>query len=203
MRRPKLALVATAALFALTGCAGLRPGVAAEVGDQQITLEQLDDFAATFCKYLSVGQPGQKSSKLVRQGALVTMVQARLGHLYGEEDPTTIDRASVEDALAGVKAAIADLPEGDQEAFLEEVSYFLEGSQYLAQVGDQAAQEELLSTLVDEYGVELDPRFGSWDEIRSEDAPSVSGSLSVPLEATEFDPNDQTAGLSASQTCGG
>jgi len=203
LRRPKLALVAAAALFALTGCAGLRPGVAAEIGDRQITIEQLDDFAATFCKYLSVGQPGAKNSKLVRQGALVTMVQARLGDLYREGDDTIIDRETVESNLAGVKAAVADLPEAEQESFLDEVSYFLESTQSLAQAGDAAAQEELLAELVDEYDVELDPRFGTWDEIRSEEAVAVSGSLSVPLEPGEFDPNDQTSGLNASQTCGG
>jgi hypothetical protein len=199
-RRPKLVLVAAAALFALTGCAGLRPGIAAEVGDMQITIDELDDFAKSYCTYQAAAQPGQKSSKRVRTDALATMVTGRLGHLYGETNPTTISRAGIEDTLDNVRSVLVDMPEAERDAFVEEVSYFLEGSQYLAQdVSDQAGYDELVSELSEEYDVEVDPRFGSWTDIQADGA---SGSLSVPVETPgEFDPSNPTAGVNASQTC--
>jgi hypothetical protein len=172
--------------------------VAAEVGDQQITTEQLDEFSGSFCSFLAMQQPGEKSSKLVRQGALSTMVVARMGHEYAEDHPTELDRASIETNMAAVSEAVADLPDDEREAFLDEVRYVLEGNQYIAQAGDAAAQQQLLSDLSGELDVEIDPRFGSWEDLQADGA---SGSLSVPTETEEVDPENPAAGLPASQTC--
>jgi len=184
-----LALVAAGAALGLTGCAGLTPGVAADVGDETITIEQTDDFAEGLCAFTEAnGQ--QATSAETRRAALSTLIYAQLAH--DNADDVEADQEFVEQSLSQVETAVQGLSEPERDDFLEDVRYVIEGDSIIQQSvveqvqssGGQlteetgaAAQAELLTTWADEAGVEVDPRFGVWEGFQIE---PKSGSISVP-----------------------
>ena len=201
----KLAMVAAAALL-LTGCAGLRPGVAAKVGDETITTKQVTDFASSFCSFLAKNEPGDKPSADIRKMALSLLVEARLAHDFAKQHDVTWNEGGVDSTLKSVGESVSSFSDEKRQAFLDNVRYVLEGSDIVAQavgqVSDQAAftagRGQAVGAWAEEFGVEIDPRYGSWSGFQVD---GESGSLSVPEKATAPNATDPLAGLPASQTC--
>jgi hypothetical protein len=193
-RTTKLAVASVLAAVSLTGCAGLRPGVAAEVGNDTITTRELDDFAATFCTYnANSGQP--LSSAEARTTSLTVLIRSDLAEALGEKYEADIDHKSVEDGVQGVAKTLKGVDADERDAFLAEVRRAIEGSQLVQQVvlsdmqsrGEQPTQEtvvaasnKLIAKLAETEGVEIDPRFGTLKDVV---VTAGSGSLSVPTEA--------------------
>lgn len=197
-RRTTKLLVAVTAALTLAGCANLRPGVAAEVGDERITMERLDGFADSFCES---GLLAQSASTVAatRVTALSFLVRTVLATEYASDYLDTVPQGQVDGFITtNVEPTVEGLPEEQREEFLAEVREFLVATQ-LAQsaavaqlqtsgveVTEQSvgqAVNDLWAQWADEAGVEVDPRFGTWQDM--DIAPS-SGSLSVP--ATEDAP---------------
>jgi hypothetical protein len=193
-RRTPVALLAAAALL-LTGCAGLRPGVAAEVGSDKITTHDLDTFAKSLCAFYS-GSGQSATSASARNDALTTMVLSRLVEQNATPAATAgIDQSQVDQTVQQVDSQ-AKLSGGERDDFLAEVRKAVTASALLQQLvssslqasGQQATQQNAQAEstkLIDQWthrsGVEVDPRFGSWTKGRIE---AASGSLSVPASSS-------------------
>lgn len=207
MRRSLGAVAAVAiAGLALSGCGvadqGLRPGLAAQVGDATIDLETVDDDAAALCDMItflagegaSSGVPGS----VVRDNSLQYAVLEELGDQLaddydveaGEVYRDSLERNESQLSELGVSRGVLD----DVVPTLSAGDYFLDIVQQIGwdELGmdpeDDTSNEGLAEGLKvaraweDEHGLEVNPRFsdmsiGDLDEI----VPAELDELSVPV----------------------
>lgn len=159
-------------------------------------MSELDQFATGFCVFQKAnGQP--PSNAEIRTQALTIMVLSRLA---AQEGTAPVDESVINQAVTSVEPALSELSEEDKEAFLDEVRASVAADQKASgqavadnggQVPDdlQLAQAEVFAQWAEDAGVELDPRFGTWDKTSVQ---AVSGSLSVPADDSATD-NDNPA----------
>lgn len=198
-RSTKAAVLAAVAALSLTGCAGLRPGVAAEVGDTTISTDEVDAFAKGLCAYFPTSPQGPQTSARVRNIAVFLLIRSELANGYGRDLGVRVDRGAAEEAVRSIEPAVAKLPEEDRETFLDAVRGSVIGDLYatraatdaLAAKGQEATDEAigaeqtaLYQQWAEKAGVELDPRFGAWEDGA---VAAKSGSLSVPADAAAPD----------------
>ncbi len=213
--------VVLAATLLLSGCAGLRPGTAVEVGDEQITTSEIDDVTTQFCAALE--EPLNQQAQTIPHGyfrggiaGVLAMreVATQVAADYGVEAESEEYRKQ----LADLQDQIEDLPESQQEAVVQ-----VEGSPFYVQAVQTAVGEELLDgegedsdfeqagaeemqRWIDENGVEFDPSLDT--TIRDGQVASTDSSLSFPVSegakaGQEEQPNSALAAqLPASQRCG-
>ena len=212
------AAVAVAALL-LTGCAQNPPGVAAEVGSDQVTDEQVDELAEALCVLNAAGdqQAAPVPTQQVRRQALQILLDNQLAGAI--IDPDAVDRDQVAAARQQAAGTSQALPERLQGVFDEAVEGFATaqlgltelGQESLAEAGEADAEAEAALTegqrlrvaYAEEVGVSLDPRFGTWDEglVQPSD-----GSLSVAVSdqakaSTAADAATAATDLPANLTC--
>jgi hypothetical protein len=183
------------AVLALSGCGvasddGLRPGVAAQVGDTSIKLETVDDTAADLCEMIGdLAESGAASTvagSVVRDNSLQYVVLRTLGdQLAAEYDVTPGDL--YESSVARNESQLTGL--GIDDGLLDAVVPTLSSGEYFLDVVQQIGREKLgLSSDEDtgqkglaaglqvardweaEHGLEVNPRFadisvGDVDEI--------------------------------------
>ena len=221
VRRRGCAAAAVAAVLLLSGCGSTAPGVAAQVGDERITDEQVDDFAEVLCAL--GGLPGTESgtpTSQARYNALSILLVTELAQQVGDVD--SLDADAVEAAQQQMAAGRDQVPEGSRDTFDQVAADYVESQLALIELGraslaeqggaadeitdDQAFQEgdRLLREYVEQADVEVDPRYG-----KLQDGALVpdSGSLSVPVSdfavgADEEQPTEELVSrLPASQKC--
>jgi hypothetical protein len=156
-------------------------GTAASVGDETITIDQVQGEVVEFSE--SFDEPLPLAGDL---GAVQSEFLTRqINHLLLIE---LADREGVEITQADVDALYDELtggPDGDVDALRAQFVYTEDGLRRALEdelrireltpiVGDV---ESAVAALADEIGVEVNPRFGTWEEIR---VVPGTGSISVP-----------------------
>lgn len=215
-------VVAAAATMALSGCAGLNPGAAAVVGSETISRDQVDDVALALCSanIASAKVSNQPAPTLASRGArelaLQIMLETELSQQFGEAEGFEASKQQVSAAVAQNENGILMLPKSRQEDFRHALSSYAEGQLILIEAGrdalgaeatdDEAIAEgqKLRAAYVEDLDVEVDPRYGTFEE-----GAFVRGgsSLSVPVSdaavAGDADQPDEgfVAALPASQKC--
>ena len=192
VRVPAAVAAAVAALL-LSGCAQNAPGVAAEVGDERITDEEVDQLAEALC-VLSAGsaQGAPVPMQQVRRQALQILVDNELAAAV--IDPDSVERGQVAAARQQAAESREALPERLQETFDDVVEDFATSQLGLAELGrtslekkgtpdadDQAALAEgqrLRAKRAAKIGVSVDPRFGTYADGQLQ---PTDGSLSVAV----------------------
>lgn len=192
-----LAGLATASVLLLSGCGvagtSFHPGVAAQVGDETISVDEVDTVARDYCSAIEdqLASNNQVLPQRYLRGGIagqLTLVAAarQLADEYGVEPGVQYDQK-----VAELQGAVADLPEGQQQAVIEiesSATYLsgvaqAVGEQVLADKGrtgasiqarTKAGQKEL-SAWLDRHDVEIDPQFG----VRIEDGQAVPSDTSV------------------------
>jgi hypothetical protein len=176
--RTRLAALVLLALATLSGCGGLHPGVAAEVGDQSITDAEVDQLAQEVCTAIQ-SQPGATAAarstwlQFVVQGFVLRAVADQLADDYGVTS-TERHNAVVEQTKQGI-AQIPKLDPDIQSHILDTATspdYFqdiltLVGAKDLAASGgarpssDDSIQRgiALAAEWAADNGIEIDPRF--------------------------------------------
>lgn len=216
------------ALALLSGCgvAGtdFHPGVAAEVGDESISIKTVDDIAGNYCTAILDQLKGNNQvlpQRFLRGGvaAQLALVSAaeQVAAQYGVKPGIQYERK-----LSELRGAVATLSEGEQEAVLaiESSSTYIAdvlqaiGEQELAPSGStQPTTEESLAAgkkifdawLVDQ-DVQIDPQYGV--TIKDGQAVPIDTSLSVAVSDTAkngqaAEPDDTYArSLASSHRCG-
>lgn len=202
------AAVAVAALL-LTGCAQNAPGVAAEVGGDAVTDEQVDQLAEALCVLSAGSAQGAPppTGQQVRRQALQVLIDNELANDI--IDPGAVDRAQVAAAKQQAAQSSAALPARLRGSFDDAVEGFATSQLGLQALGresliaagtknpDQQAAlaegQKLLLQHADQAGVTVDPRFGTLTDGQLQ--PS-DGSLSVAV-------SDQAKASSAGTAEGG
>lgn len=182
LRGPAALAVAGLALAGLSGCGvtgtDVRPGIAAEVGNTQISQSEVDDTVTDACAYFATqheqGVPVLPRS-FVRAQVFTVMVQEAVVRELVEESGADLNEA-YDNALAQVDATYADLPADQQEALTRVDSAFAyvtygqlaaalaineeEGGLALSQEAAVAYGEELTGERLLEDDVEINPVYG-------------------------------------------
>ena len=138
------------------------------------------------------------------------MVRSALANQYGSRTQLRPNQENIDASLKSVADAVKGMDDDERENFLDAVRESIEGEDYVTQAAQAALQaqgEEVTDDAVgaainklyaewsDEADVELDPRFGTWENVDSKPA---SGSLSV-LADPDAEPNSNLPGA---KTCG-
>ncbi len=214
------AVVGVTALLA--GCGAARPGVAAQVGDETISVSEVDDATSAYCEALAEASPG----------TMVPMGYARSFLLNSLIDRTAGEQIAAEYAVepgADYASAVADLddqigtlPEEQQEAVVilqmstpyRQAVTAAAARKLLAQEGVVDPTDEQLQrragVLTSQWNegnpTDIDPRFGRLGQDGYE--PGESLAFAVSQAAEDGDVTDQAElagiaeGLPVSQRCG-
>jgi hypothetical protein len=166
-RRAGLAGVALLVLSA-TGCANAEPGVAAYVGDEQITQRQVDDAVKAVSTNLQEGQTvsTQAVVSVMIHGALAEQIAASQGIALTDTDRDRVLKGSNLAPLLEVPAARPLLDDiADQQIVVQKL-----GQQYLTEIG--------------KINVTLNPRLGVLNPNDKTIIADQSSSLASPAPAT-------------------
>jgi len=190
-RRRRTALLLSAAIAAaplLTACASdAHPGAAAVVGDQRITVAQLetrvneirDAQRATVTDDAQYAQAIAKTGTLTRD-TLHSMVLDRVLHRAAEDADITVTRKEIQTMRAGLEQQ-AGGAKGLETAWLQQYGIAperlddnlrlqLEAQKLAAALGTDTSQPAFwaaLSKASKELDVDLNPRYGTWDVEKS------------------------------------
>lgn len=221
-RRLVSGAVTAAAVLLLPACGdGVSPGVAAQIDDETISTEEVDDLATVICEIdKGAGQPGKPMSAQ-RATALTVLLGIELGREVGDLD--AVPQQQVNQAVTAASEARALVPEDLQDYFDEVVrestrsalAVDAAASAAVSEAGgppDPTAVQEQAALLSQQYleenPVEIDPRFGVY---QNGQVVSGDGSVSVPVSerATSLVPQSTDdmaaqppADLPAAQVCG-
>jgi hypothetical protein len=221
-RRLAAGAAAVLAVSALAGCGDLAPDVAAQVEGDEISVEQVDDFAVLLCSLGGLPGGEEATTKTARQQALTLLVGNELA--FDLIDEEAVDPAAVQQAVAQNAAAREGVPENQLETFdafvedftVAQIGLVELGRESLEQAGD-ASPEELTDDVAFQEGqrlrqeyaeqadVEVANRFGT---VESGTVVTDAGSLSVPVSdvAVQSSESEPPASLGellpAAQKCG-
>lgn len=225
MHRPRLgmthrwrAAALAASALVLAGCGQNSPGVAAEVAGEQITDEQVDDFAQVLCALNAdpAGDGGQTGTKSIRHQAL----QILLGNELALDlvDPASVDKAQVDRALAQATETRETVPASLRPVFDDVVRDYATAQLGLTELGRESLRakgkqrtddetafaegDRLRTEYAKKVDVSVDPRFGT---VKDGVLTPGGGSLSVPVSETavqgEAEDPSGAGDLPVSQTC--
>ncbi len=225
-RMTRLCLLASAAVFALSGCGALSPGTAADVGSDKITHDEVDELATALCSanVASATAQGQAAPELptrgTREGALQILLDISSAQQLGELRGAEPDRQQLSQVLAQNEQGVSLLPEDQRAVFNTVLEEYAESQLMLVDLGrrsleksgrtdvsdDQALAEgqRLRTRFLGGLDVEVDPRYGSF---ANGTVRPGSASLSVPasddaLAGAQAEPPPAfVSSLPASQKC--
>ena len=208
VRRVAGALATGIAAVLLAGCAQNAPGVAAQVGDDAVTDEQVDQLAEALC-VLSAGAPAgtpPATGQQTRRQALQVLLDNELAE--DVIDPDSVDDEQVAAARRQAAESLEALPERLRPVFDDAVADFATTQLGLVALGEESLREQgeeeaeqgaalaegqrLLQEHAAELDISVDPRFGVLEDGRL--GPS-DGSLSVAV-------SDQAKASSAGDAVG-
>ncbi|MFI9341598.1 SurA N-terminal domain-containing protein [Streptomyces sp. NPDC052773] len=191
MHRRRTALLLSAAIAAaplLTACANdARPGAAAVVGDQRITVAQLENRVdeVRAAQRAAVADEAQYAQAIAKTGSLTRdtlhgMVLDRVLHQAARDAGVTVTRKEVQEMRSGLEQQVGGAKAletawlqqyGVAPARLDEnLSLQLEAQKLAAKLGTDTSRPEFwkaLSETSKKLGVDLNPRYGSWDVEKS------------------------------------
>lgn len=221
MSKHVLGAVAVLAALTLTGCGALQPGAAVEVGDESISLEQVDQIAGDFC---SAVEPQLETEAetiphgFFRSGIAGTLALRSVADQLADDYGVEADSDQYLQALAELRQGVQAVPEEYRESVIEVESapQYVEAVQ--AAVGEVvldgegeyadflAAGTDEFETWIAENGVEFDPALDTTikDGVIGPEDGALSFAVSErAVNGQAEEPNSVTARqLPASQRCG-
>ncbi|AOW87386.1 MULTISPECIES: SurA N-terminal domain-containing protein [Streptomyces] len=214
-RRRRSALLLTAAIATaaplLTACGNdAHPGAAAVVGDQRITVSQLENRVDEVreAQRAAVPDDGQYQQVVARSGALTRdtlhgMVLDRVLHSAAAEAHVSVSRKEVQ-AMRGDLEDQAGGAEQLETVWLQQYGVApgrlddnlrvqLEAQKLAESLGTDTSRPEFwqaLSKASDKLDIDLNPRYGAWDVQK---AGRVDSETPWVREVAEAEPSQQTA----------
>lgn len=173
MTRIRLIALASASILLLTGCGSVpafNPGVAARVGDETISVNEVDDVSTSFCTYVEGQlQQGQvlAGHYLRGQVAGALALRAAVDQFADEQGVSAADDYAT--AVDQAKEQLGSLPDDQVQAVIDVQGVTLYLQAVEKSVGEEqgasgdaatkAGEQEFLAWL-DDQDVDIDPRFG-------------------------------------------
>ncbi|CAL9484691.1 SurA N-terminal domain-containing protein [Streptomyces sp. enrichment culture] len=214
-RRRRSALLLTAAIAVaaplLTACGNdAHPGAAAVVGDQRITVSQLESRVDEVreAQRAAVPDDGQYQQVVAQTGALTrdtlhSMVLDRVLHRAAEDAGVSVSRKEVQAMRGGLEDQAGGSEQletvwlqqyGVAPARLDDnLRVQLEAQKLAESLGTDTSRPEFwqaLSQASEKLDVDLNPRYGAWDAQR---AGRVDSQTPWVREVTEAEPAQQPA----------
>ena len=184
----RVAAVASSAVLAvaLAACDSDQVGAAAVVGGERITVSDLQEHTREVVAIIPDSDITGDQAELQR-GLLSRMISFRLDEQVARDEGITITEAAVDEFIAD--QLIAQAPDGDltpllaqnwltEETLRDAVRQVLT----IDEVGGAEAYAEAVAAAAEEIGIEVNPRYGTWDGTQVVQA---SGSISVPVTGLE------------------
>jgi hypothetical protein len=216
-----LAGLALAATVLLTGCDGVpafNPGVAAQVGDDTITMSTVDDVSTSFCEYVEPQlQEGQVLAQRYVRGQVAGSLALRAAADQFAAEHGVSAGPSYDTAVAQAEQNLQDLTDAQRQAVIDVqgATTYVQAieSAVGAQLGTSggqrakiaAGQQEFVAWL-DDHDIRIDPRFGVSIDTGATVATDTTLSHAVTDTATKADaeqPDPDYAGaLPENQRCG-
>ncbi|MEV5317225.1 SurA N-terminal domain-containing protein [Streptomyces sp. NPDC052687] len=190
-RRRRTALLLSAAIAAaplLTACGNdARPGAAAVVGDQRITVAQLENRVdeVRAAQRSAVADEAQYAQAIAKTGRLTRdtlhgMVLDKVLHQAARDAGVTVSRKEVQEMRSGLEQQVGGA-KALETAWLQQYSVAperldenlrlqLEAQKLAAKLGTDTSRPafwKALSETSQKLGVDLNPRYGSWDVEKS------------------------------------
>lgn len=180
MSKTRLMTVATLGIagLLLTGCGSANPGVAVKVGDEELSLRDVDAAAGEMCTALGDQFEAQSTTlpmSFVRQGT-VQLLTLRAQALQVADDYGVEPGSSYLNDVAQRKRTAATMPEDVQDTYVELTSANALANDIVEQIGtialadagvaDPSVEEisqagiDLFNQWPDANGIEIDPRYG-------------------------------------------
>lgn len=217
----RLAVVAVAGTVLLSGCGSARPGVAAQVGDDTITLSDVDEQSQLICQAVEKDLQSPLPMGLARYQILTGQISRSIADQVAEEYDVEPD-AGYDSALSAARTQVAAYPEETRETLITVstnqvyVQSIMEAAarKALADEGttdptvDEVTKrsQQMFSQWADTHTVEIDPRFGfdfadgTFARVETGVSHAVSDTATAGLKP-EPDPA-VTAELPVAQRCG-
>jgi hypothetical protein len=211
-----------AAVALLTGCAGATPGVAAVVGDDTITVDQVNELAGSVCALEkavpegTVNKQPPTSGLRARDGALQSMVVRSIADQMAEDHGVTLNQEDYQRQVDQVRLRYDvvdddDLVDAALPAYTA-IPYFIN---IVSQIGERAGNvtgDQALAAGIQQAqkwqadnGIETNPMFGSFN-LGDQEIESERDDLAFPVSKTAKDSSeassDYIASLPESQRCG-
>ena len=213
--------VATVAALLLSGCGGLRPGTAVQVGEQRITTDEVDQVASQFCDALEE-QLNQQAQTIphsyFRGGIAGTLALREIASQVAADYGVEPDSEQYVEQMRELRRNVGALPEDQEEALIaiESAPFYVEavqaavGEEVLEGEGDPdefvAAGNEEMQRWIEENDVEFNPSLNT--TIRDGQIATTDDSLSFAVSdaartGMEEQPNPALARqLPESHRCG-
>lgn len=178
--RTRLTTVATTVVagLLLSSCAGASPGVAAKVGDDELTVREVDTKAGEMCTALGDQFAAQNTvlpMSFVRQGTLQLMI-LRTQALAVADEYGLEPGSSYNNDVAQRQRTASTMPDDVQDTYVELTSANALATDIVNQVGtivldDQGVADptdeqvtqagvDVFNQWPDAHGVDIDPRYG-------------------------------------------
>ncbi|GAB3998507.1 hypothetical protein [Nocardioides marmoraquaticus] len=218
-----------AAGLLLTGCGLSDPGTAASVGDERISVADVQRYARGFCAFtapgVATGQVQALPLASQKQGIVQVLTQGEVAEQAAEARGVAAPGQVTQYLLSQVRPGLEQMTDADErEDATDFFTRYLTGQATIAalaadetgqQLGPdnldqllQAGSQQLLPDLVGAADVSVDPRYGLGDDL-SPTAGDASVSQPVSDLAVQLAGGGQDGGPSAtealppSQRCGG
>jgi SurA N-terminal domain len=191
------------AVPALTACEPDQPGSAAIVGDQRITEAELQgSVRAIIDLKREAGQQVSDTGALVRQ-VLARQVESILVAHAAAAEGIEVSEGEVSKSISQVRSGFADeakfraaladnnIAPADFERFAEFNLQVQKLADRLGGANDPATAQkynQLLLSIGNEEGVQISPRYGSWDPAKGPGEPKDDLSQSGSLEPSSTEP---------------
>lgn len=224
MSTTRYAVGLTAAALLLGGCGTASPGVAAQVGDDEITVREVDALASEYCsafeeQFTSNGEVVPQH--YLRGGILGLLVRSSAAEQLADEYDVEAG-ATYDEKVASTTQGTLQLPEEVREAIItvETAGSYVEAIQ--AAVGERILTEEsgaapeytetvergeqAFTEWLDDHEVEIDPQFGI--QVDGGQVGRTDTTLSFPVSdaavdgAAEAPDPAYSASLPDAQRCG-
>ncbi|WP_322920045.1 hypothetical protein [Nocardioides renjunii] len=180
MSKTRLMTAATTVLagLLLTGCGSASPGVAVKVGDEELSVREVDAAAERMCTALGEQFETQSTvlpMSFVRQGT-VQLMTLRAQAMAIADDYGLKPGSGYQDGVAEQRRLAASMPEESRDTYVELTSANALATDIVDQVGEivlaeqgveDPTTEEVTQAGVDVFnrwpdanGIEIDPRYG-------------------------------------------
>ncbi len=225
MSKTRLMTAVTLSVTALvlSGCGSATPGVAATVGDQELTISTIDQATSHYCTAISdqLTSDGPYPMSTVRQ-YVVRVLALRSQTMQIADDYGVAPGSTYRNAVAQLQGTIATMPEEVRSDYLDVESTSALANDIVAQVGaivldrggvadptsDEVTQAgvDVFNQWPDVHGIEVDPRFGLKAVDGSITAVDTSTSIAVGQTAKDglagAAGSDFVKSLPSTQRCG-
>jgi hypothetical protein len=168
--------VAAVAALLLSGCAGLRPGTAVQVGEERITTDEVDQVASQFCDALEEQLDQQAQTiphSYFRGGIAGTLAMREVAEQVAADYGVEPDSEQYVQQLRDLRRNVGSLPEDQEQAVIaiESAPFYVEAVQ--AAVGEEvldgegsydefvAAGGEEMQRWIEENDVEFNPSLNT------------------------------------------